>query len=142
MAVTPARAAASHNGCCSGFESCYRMFEDMQLEDWTRPSNLTHLSLRRVAESNHGTLVAVLPQMIALRSLVPAEDMCFVRNALPAEGGHTHGGDRASCNQQRAARSDFACAAAHLSAPVSLVDCRCEAACKHEVADSCGPGVC
>ena len=42
----------------------------MQLEDWTRLSGLTGLTLRGVRESHHGTLAATLPRLTALRSLV------------------------------------------------------------------------
>ena len=55
----------------------------MQLEDWTRLSGLTGLTLRGVKESHHGTLIAVLPRMTALRSLVLANDSIA---GLPAAG--------------------------------------------------------
>ena len=48
----------------------HRMFEGMQLEDWTRLSGLTGLTLRRVEESHHDTLAAVLPRLTTLRLLV------------------------------------------------------------------------
>jgi hypothetical protein len=53
--------------------SCCRLFEDTQLEDWTRLSGLTGLTLRGVREGHHGTLAAVLPRMTALQSLVLAD---------------------------------------------------------------------
>jgi hypothetical protein len=46
-----------------------RMFKGMQLEDWTKLSGLTHLSLRCVYHA-YGTLPAVLPRLTTLRSLV------------------------------------------------------------------------
>ena len=55
----------------------------MQLEDWTRLSGLTGLTLRGVKESHHGMLTAVLPRMTALRSLVLADDSIA---GLPAAG--------------------------------------------------------
>jgi hypothetical protein len=47
-----------------------RMFEGMQLEDWTLLSGLTGLTLRNNRDSHHGTLAAVLPRLTTLRSLV------------------------------------------------------------------------
>jgi hypothetical protein len=47
-----------------------RMFEGMQLDDWTQLSGLTGLTLRRTKNSHNGTLIAVLPQLTTLQSLV------------------------------------------------------------------------
>ncbi len=60
-----------------------RLFKDVQLEDWMRLSKLTGLTLRGARESHRGTLVAVLPRMTALRSLVLADNSI---PALPAAG--------------------------------------------------------
>jgi hypothetical protein len=46
------------------------MFDGMQLEDWTRLSGLTDLTLRYTCDSHHRTLAAVLPRLTTLRSLV------------------------------------------------------------------------
>ena len=49
----------------------HRMFEGMQLEDWTRLSGLTSLTLHAKRQgSYHLTLAAVLPRLTTLRSLV------------------------------------------------------------------------
>lgn len=61
------------------------MFEDMQLGDWTQLSGLTHLALRQIKECHHGTLVAVLPRMTALKSLILGSDKFCPW--LPAAGG-------------------------------------------------------
>jgi hypothetical protein len=46
------------------------MFEDMQLEEWTRLGGLSGLTLCAVKTSHHATLVAVLPRLTGLCSLV------------------------------------------------------------------------
>ena len=51
----------------------YRLAEDFQLEDWTRLSRLTGLTLGYVKEGHHGTLAAVLPRLTALQPLVLAD---------------------------------------------------------------------
>jgi hypothetical protein len=86
--ATPAAFAAEHRNCVNpsipGVIACCRLFEGMQLGDRTRLSGLTGLTLRGVGDSHHGTLVAVLPRMTALRSLVLADDSTA---GLPATGG-------------------------------------------------------
>ena len=57
----------------------------MQLEDWTRLSGLTGLTLRGVREGHHGTLAAALPRLTALRSLVLEN---HGDEQLRAAGGH------------------------------------------------------
>jgi hypothetical protein len=42
----------------------------MQLEDWTRLSGLTHLSLADIKRFHHPTLAAVVPRLTTLQSLV------------------------------------------------------------------------
>ena len=64
----------------------------MQLGDWTRLSGLAHLTLRGVHESHHAMLVATLPRLTALRSLVLAESIFSWRRGLPDAGGHAETG--------------------------------------------------
>jgi hypothetical protein len=64
--VCAAKRIAFHRAC--------RLFEGMQLEAWTRLSGLTGLTLRGVAASHRGTLLAVLPRATPLRSLVLDDD--------------------------------------------------------------------
>jgi hypothetical protein len=53
------------------------------LEDWTQLSGLSHLTLRCVRESHHGTLAVVLPRLTALQSLVLSDNS---DQGLPAAG--------------------------------------------------------
>lgn len=62
-----------------------RLSEDVQLEDWTRLSGLTGLTLRGVRDSHHGTLAAVLPRLTALRSLALVDGS---QSGLPEAGEH------------------------------------------------------
>ena len=62
---------------------CCRLFEGIQLQDWAQLSGLMGLTLRGVRKGDHGTLVAVLPRMTALRSLVLAD---VSHPGLPAAG--------------------------------------------------------
>ena len=64
----------------------------MQLEGWTRLSGLTGLTLRDVAVSHRGTLLAVLPRATPLRSLVLDDDSV---SGLAAAGGKDPGCEQA-----------------------------------------------
>ena len=83
----PAAMWAGQAAVCRGSPHAHcpacRLVENMQLEDWSRLSGLTGLTLRHVKESHHGTLAAVLPRMTALRSLVLAD---VSRPGLPEAG--------------------------------------------------------
>lgn len=72
----------------------YRMVEGMQLEDWKRLSGLTGLTLRGARESHRGTLVATLPRLTTLRSLVISDKS---PRWLPAAGAPAHGRVGAIC---------------------------------------------
>jgi hypothetical protein len=63
------------------------MFEDMPLEDWTQLSGVTQLTLRHVTTSHHAMLVAVLPRLMALRSLV-LQDPWYPQQEVRCKGAH------------------------------------------------------
>jgi hypothetical protein len=66
------------------------MFEDMQLEEWTRLSGLTYMTLRLIRRSHHTMLIAVLPRLTALRSLV-LDDPWYPEQGLQSRGAHCAG---------------------------------------------------
>jgi hypothetical protein len=68
------------------------MFPDMQLDNRTRLSGLTGLTLRRAMQGHKDTLAAVLPRLTALQSLVIDDDGV---SGLLAAGGHVYSSDMA-----------------------------------------------